>query len=194
MRRDENGWATGPGIPWDQCSGDYDDGIADGNLTRCSVKAGCGLKNCPSEIDRQRRQVNFIGAYTQVPAVKEQSMGHYDSCYEYDAEQKKLAKEKNKMSDAVSQAIKDEDEADLGESQRREAERLSLTKLGFEVELTISSKDLDQMLRDGVRQLLENNGLSKSMSHLVDTMTLQVNSRGAYTEIKDPVRFSNKKT
>lgn len=31
-----------------RCSGDYDDGIADGNLTRCSSNAGCGLAGCPS--------------------------------------------------------------------------------------------------------------------------------------------------
>ena len=30
-----------------QCSGQHDDGIADGNLTRCSSVSGCGLAGCP---------------------------------------------------------------------------------------------------------------------------------------------------
>jgi len=38
-----------------QCSGKYDDGIADGNLTNCSSVAGCGYKGCPSKLDRYAR-------------------------------------------------------------------------------------------------------------------------------------------
>lgn len=30
-----------------QCSGQHDDGIADGNLTSCSPASGCGLAGCP---------------------------------------------------------------------------------------------------------------------------------------------------
>lgn len=34
------------------CSGSYDDGIADGNLTRCAHQAGCGLPGCPVRAPR----------------------------------------------------------------------------------------------------------------------------------------------
>lgn len=37
-----------------RCSGLYDDGIADGNLTRCSTTGGCALPGCPFE-ERARR-------------------------------------------------------------------------------------------------------------------------------------------
>ena len=30
-----------------RCTGLHDDGIADGNLTRCSIVSGCGLLDCP---------------------------------------------------------------------------------------------------------------------------------------------------
>lgn len=79
------------------------------------------------------------------------------------------------------------------EKGRLEAERLSRTKLGFEIELTISGDDLSDMLRACVRQLLEKHGLSKSVSHILDDMKLQINQRGAYVEVKDPIRFTNKK-
>lgn len=35
----------------DRCAGLYDDGIAGGNLTRCSPSAGCGFAGCPSPTD-----------------------------------------------------------------------------------------------------------------------------------------------
>ena len=36
------------------CSGDHDDGIADGNLTACSRASGCGLPGCPYVSDYVR--------------------------------------------------------------------------------------------------------------------------------------------
>lgn len=35
-----------------RCAGEFDDGIADGNTTRCRKSAGCGLAECPSDEDR----------------------------------------------------------------------------------------------------------------------------------------------
>jgi hypothetical protein len=33
--------------PEKQCTGMHDDGIADGNLTKCSLQSGCARKGCP---------------------------------------------------------------------------------------------------------------------------------------------------
>jgi hypothetical protein len=35
------------GKPRPRCTGSYDDGIADGNLTNCSITGGCCLPGCP---------------------------------------------------------------------------------------------------------------------------------------------------
>lgn len=39
------------------CSGYFDDGIADGNLSKCFVNIGCGFTNCLSKEDVMRRKL-----------------------------------------------------------------------------------------------------------------------------------------
>lgn len=48
------------------CVGAHDDGIADGNLTRCSVISGCGLDGCPYELTLKAKRA----AETQPLRVK----------------------------------------------------------------------------------------------------------------------------
>ena len=50
------------------CEGSYDDGIADGNLTACSNREGCGLPGCPRE--RLRRDPVSVACVCDKPTCE----------------------------------------------------------------------------------------------------------------------------
>lgn len=99
------------------------------------------------------------------------------------------------MNDAVLDTCSTDHGGDRTDEERSasEATRLAKSDLGFEVDLTISGADLTDMLRACLRQLLEKHGMSKSLGHVLGGMRLQVNTRGAYVDVTDPIRFTNRK-
>jgi hypothetical protein len=56
------------------CTGQYDDGVTDGNLTRCSVRLGCGYSGCPDRVAAALRAAKT--AFDSLPAAQRAHQRH----------------------------------------------------------------------------------------------------------------------